>query len=337
MPIPNKQCETCNKSTLSLLLLRPSPIAKRGALVPPGSAAVASDEIAMAGLLPERLPTESRFALRLLRDGYVHVYIASPPPGVKNWLVYRVTDTADLVPDWHPSFKKPVACKDDKHNQAGMKLLNIPQAHKINELWIAYSANLWNATLRAKNQANSKAMKHVSLDGRSANTFQPTTENLKSKVLECALGKLSVNGAIDHEFPFHSMAQRVEDLADNLKKAAACHPKTKGKELAVVLSDPVGIASELNALRLRRHELVKDELAKPEIAHPFKSSNALMGLKKIMLDANHLKSYETVSPVMNRGEFENVMRVKPNPRDWPADTRWEPIEPTRENIARFGS
>ncbi|MEN3364548.1 MAG: hypothetical protein V7606_1822, partial [Burkholderiales bacterium] len=27
MPIPNKQCETCNKSTLSLLLLRPSPIA----------------------------------------------------------------------------------------------------------------------------------------------------------------------------------------------------------------------------------------------------------------------------------------------------------------------
>lgn len=90
-------CNTCNKSTLSLLLLRPSPVAKMRELTLPGAEAVASDAAVMAGLLPARLPTESRFALRLLRAGYVHVYIPIPPAGVKNWLVYRVTEQADLV------------------------------------------------------------------------------------------------------------------------------------------------------------------------------------------------------------------------------------------------
>ncbi|HVK93881.1 MAG TPA: T6SS effector BTH_I2691 family protein [Noviherbaspirillum sp.] len=312
-------CDTCNKSTLSLLLLRPSPIAKRGELVPPGTSAVISDDAATAGLLPKRLPTESRFALRLLRAGYVHVYIANPPPGMKHWLVYRVTEQADLVPESSEWFKQPtnVACTSNNHNIIGMKLLNIPQAHKISEIWIAYSANLWNDTSRSRNRANPEVMQKVALAESSPNTFQPTAANLKSKVLECALASLRISQAVDHDFTFSSMASHVDKLAEQLVRAAACHPKTKGKEMAVVLRDPIGIAAELNALRLRRHELAKKEIEKPQNAHPLNSSNALMGLKSVILDANQLDSYEQVSPLRTKAKFDS--------ETWPAGTEWQAL------------
>ena len=69
MTSPAQNCAACQKSTLSLLLLRPSPVAKVAPLKTAGSDAVSSDAAAMSGLLPAKLPTESRFALRLLRAG----------------------------------------------------------------------------------------------------------------------------------------------------------------------------------------------------------------------------------------------------------------------------
>ena len=315
-------CNTCNKSTLSLLLLRPGPIAKSGPLHPAGADAVASDAAAMSGLLPTKLPTESRFALRLLRPGYVHVYIASPPSGVKNWLVYRVTDQADLVPENNDWFAQPTAsitCSRQGHNAAGLKLLNIPQAHKISELWIAYSANLWNDALRNKNKANPQVMQKINLAGGSPNTFKPTADNLRRKVLECALTKLKINEAADHDFVFNSLATQVDSLVENLEKAAALHPKTKGKEQVVVLRDPVGIATELNELRLRRHEVATREIEKPENAHPLNSSNALLGMQKVVLDTNELDSYEQVSPLRLKANYAS--------KSWPVGTEWQPLTP----------
>ncbi len=282
-------CEICNKSTLSLLLLRPSPLAKSKELKALGSDAVISTAADTQGLLQNKLPTESRFALRLLRAGYVHVYMETPPPGAKNWQVFRVTESADLIPQSTAWFSQTTskdgkdACTTKGHNDAGIKLLNIPQAHKVKEIWIAYSANLWNDTLRNKNKVNPKAMQKISLAGGSPNTFKPTAENLKSKVLECALDMLVVDSSKQHDFPFHSQAQSLNKLADNLKNAAACHPKTTDKELAVVLRDPVGITTELNALRLRRNDIaqraISKKLAESKNVHALNSSNTLMGLK----------------------------------------------------------
>lgn len=338
-------CETCNKSGLSLLMLRASPIAKDAKLAPLGSDAVSSADAMVEGLVPARKPTESRIVLRLLRAGFVHVYIPSPPPGMKSWLVYRVTEGADLIADSNPVFvqmPQPPACSRDGHNTAGMKLLHLPQAHKLSTIWVAYSANLWSDKLKSRNAANPKAMQQISLQSRGRNAFTPTVGALRSQVLECAVASIRARGVeasatkVDQDFPFVSMAGEVQSLADNLQRAAACHPKTKGLEMAVVLRDPVGFASELNAIRLRRNELAKAEIEKPENAHPLNSSNALMGLKQVMLDANLAKSYETVSPVMSRGAFTDVMRVKPNPRGWPEGTVWEPLEISHENTARYG-
>ena len=334
----SSRCETCSKSSLSLLLLRPSVVATDTRLKPPGADQVATDAAAIAGLTPARAPSQSRYVLRLLRAGYVHLYIPAPPPGMKKWLALRVTEQADLVPEDNAWFDQPgagIVCTRSAHNALGLKVLGLPQAHKISEIWLAYSANLWNDALRAKNAADPQVMQKVSLAGGSPNTFKPSAAALQSKILECALDALRVNGAKDHDFAFTSLSGQAEELATQLERAAAFHPKTKDKELAVVLRDPVGLATELNALRLRRHELATQEIEKPQNAHPLNSSNAVLGLRQVMLDANLARSVDTVSPVMGQGAFRDIMRVQPNPRGWSAGTSWEPLN-AREDIAVHG-
>lgn len=321
-------CDACNKSVLSLLLLRPSPIANEPLLAPVGSGAVNSADGFVDGLVPERKPTESRYVLRLLRAGYVYVYIPSPPPGVRNWLVYRVRDNADLIAQTDPVFAQnplPPRCGTVGHNAMGMRLLPIPQAHKISSVWIAYSANLWSDKLKGQNAANPKVMQQVNLASCGRHEFKPTAQALKAQVLECAISSYKVSSASnpkeklpqDLDFPFESLAGKVEDLADSLTRAASCHPKTKGLELAVVLADPVGVAAELNSIRVRRKQLLDAELAKPENAHPLNSDAAVNGLKQVFLDSHSLNSFDKVSPLCTKAKFDAST--------WPAGTEWAPL------------
>lgn len=342
-------CDTCNKSALSLILLRPSPVANMRELTPPGAELVESDEAVMKGLLPARLPTESRFVLRMLRAGYVHVYIESPPAGIKNWLVYRVTKQGDLVGEKSEWFAHPAAnatCPQPRHNAMGMKLLTIPQAHKINEIWIAYSANLWNDALRNRNKANPKIMQKISLGGESPNAFKPTVANLQSKVMECRLTQLSIRQSTDHDFEFNSVASQVDRLAENLARAAACHPRTKGKELAIVLRDPVGITVELNALRLYRNAIakqeIKAELEKPEIVHAFNSSSTLLGLKSLYEDVEFAKALDKWAPLATWREYTSPQPYTPMnpvgrtvaPLRWKGGT-WEALPDERRSDSRI--
>lgn len=313
-------CDVCNKSSLSLLLLRPSPIANSPLLAAAGAQGVAADPAVLTGMLPNPAPRQSRFALRLLRAGYVHIYLPSPPPGVPNWLVYRVTEQADLVPERSELFGQvdaKVSCTRTGHIAMGLKVVSIPQAHKVSELWVAYSANLWNDKLRGKNKADPAVMQKVSLQSCGVNSFVPSADKLKAQVLECALNKLSIDGASDHDFSFNSIASSTEDLATNLKMAAAKHPKTVGKEIAVVLRDPVGIATELNALRVRRNELIKKEFAKPENFHPLNSSATVLGLKQSLVEEEDLNSFEQVTPLRTLSAFMH--------EDLPAGTVWQAL------------
>lgn len=316
---PNS-CHACQKSSLSLLLLRPSPIPKGPDLRLAGGDAIQTDAAVLTGVVPTRAPTESRFGLRLLREGYVHVYIPAPPPRVKHWQVFRVTAQADLIPESNPLFAQPgksVACNEKHHNPTGLKLLELPQAHAIKgSIWIAYSANLWNDALRKKNAGNKAAMQEIKLSGGSPNSFKPTQDALKSKVIECALERYLIGGANTHDFPFNSLASQTEKLADDLAHAAARHPQTKGHELAVVLRDPVGVATELNALRLRRNELALQEIEKPENAHPLNSSNMLLGMQQGLLDANLADSFKQVAPLKTKTAFLESRKNLPSGTEW---------------------
>ena len=97
---------------------------------------------------------------------------------------YRITEQSDIVPDSEPLFSQPganIQCSSTAHNAAGLRVLTIPQAHRINTIWIAYSANKWCDKLKAKNAANPDAMQRIDLAGGSPNTFKPTAALLKAK------------------------------------------------------------------------------------------------------------------------------------------------------------
>lgn len=340
--IQSALCEHCNKSTLSLLLLRPSPVPNYEPLKPLLSDQIASEGAHVSGLLPARLPTESRFVLRMLRSGFVHVYIPNPPPPLRSWLVFKVTDFGDLIPESHPRFgeeatpeaEKAARCKNTDHNHVGMKILNIPKAHLIPGVWMAYSSNLWNEKLRSQNQANPKVMQYVDFTGCSRNTFKPTAEALKKHVSECIVPP-SIAGSAEQSFRFNSLYGEEESLARNLQRAAACHPKTKDKELAVVLRDPVGVTVELNALRLRRHDLAKTaiqaETEIPDNAWRLKSSDQMLGLKETYFNTFYALALDTLAPVVTRHEFYGPQATNPFIGATLAPSRysereWEPLE-----------
>lgn len=340
MSTPADNCKHCQKSGLSLLLLRPSPVATLSTLQPPGASVAVADGALVNPLIPAGL-TESRPALRLLRAGYVHLYI----PSKNLWRTWRVTDNADLLEQNHPLFGAPsvsATCTRSGHNASGFKLMHIPMAHELmgQSIWLAFSANVWNDKIKARNQANRAAMVEIKLGGVAAPAFKPEAQAIKRQLLEgqvlnWRLPKLKAD--VQPPFAFTSLAKEglVEHLAQTLKDAAARHPKTAGHELAVVLPDPVGYAAELNALRLARFEMAKQDAAKPENAHPLLSLQMLDGLRQSVIDEQEARSFEVISPVMHRGAFETIMRVKPNPRGWPEGTRWEPMT-DRQDLARHG-
>lgn len=326
-----ESCTDCNKSSFSLLLLRPSPIAKsiESGLIPLGARKVATEKSLIAGLLPERQPTESRAVLRLLREGYVHIYIPKPPKGFKSqWLIYRVMHNGDIIPESNPLFKQNpyIPCSRKEHNSAGMRLLEIPNAYLLTEqtLWIAYSGNLWNENLRTKNAADKDVMQPFVIGGKDANTFQPTEKLLNKYVLECKVSVLNINGRLEHQFPFCGLVKETKALAENLRRAAASHQYTTGKETALVLRDLVGFAAELNALRERRHELATQEIEKPENTHPLNSSNAVLGLKQSLLDAALAESFEKVSPLKTRAAYEKS--------GYPSGTEWRALSPAERQV-----
>lgn len=317
-------CDDCNRSGLLLLLLRPSPVAKDHALMPPGAENVSVDENGLiSGLVPATSLSESRYALRLLRSGYVHVYIPNPPDGVANWLVYRVTDNADLIPQSNtifPQRPEPAPCSRNGHNATGMRLLPIPHAHKIDTIWVAYSANLWNDRLKEQNKENPHAMRKVELlAGASQNpgSFRPSPETLTSQVLEFALDRLTVNKAQDHDFAFVSLKGKEGDFSKQMTLAAAAHPDTKDKELAIVLGDPVGLAAELNALRLRRYELAEQYMCRPSIQHPLEVNKLIMTLKGNLVSDLEDRSLDAVAPLRRKSAYEAS--------DVAEGTEWQPL------------
>lgn len=321
-----EKCKHCQRSSLSLLLLRPSVVSKDERLAPAGGSAVAAGA-SVNGLVPARALVESRYVLRLLRKGYVHVFIPKPPKGVAAWHVHRVSENGDLVAQNNPIFINSDAprCTAAGHNNAGMKLLQIPQAHEIKTIWIAFSANLWGDGLRKRNAQNPRVMQQVTLGAEAANTFKPTAEALTSKVLECALSAYRHKGVAQDlaaaalDFAFCSLSGAVVDLASQLERAAACNPATQGKELAVVLRDPAALAAELNTIRLWRHAMGETALAAPELEQPRKVNQAILTLQQSLISKAELGGLSKIVPLIHREKYERERS------SYPAGTTWQAL------------
>lgn len=334
-----QNCKHCQKSSLSLLLLRPSPVALDPRLRPVGAAQVTADATLVTPMVPTDLK-QSKTVLRLLRAGYVHLYIPSRDTGQSPnnaWHTWRVTDEGDVLAQTHPLFAAPstsAVCKRTGHNVSGFKLIQIPDAHELmgQSIWLAFSANIWNTKLKQQNKANAQAMVEVKLGQTKAPAFKPDEASLSRQLLECTVLNYPVPMCLGPDssgqeqpnpapaFPFNSLAWNngTRHMAQTLQKAAAAHRKTLGHELAVVLPDPVGYAAELNALRLLAHQ--QGLQLKPEDQHKVQSHFALKGLADNVAD---LRSFNNVAAVVSRASFEALQKSSPQRMK---DATWEPLQ-----------
>ncbi|MDW5419256.1 T6SS effector BTH_I2691 family protein [Iodobacter sp. CM08] len=328
-------CRACEKSGLPILLVRPSVIANKADLQPPGSAKLLSHAIAQKAA-QLATPKQSRYVLRTLRRGYLYVFYETPPAGKKDgWDIYRITPEGALYSTSHPSFylAEPFSCNKSGHLHK-VRLLTIPQAHKTGKIWLAYSANLWNDTLKKANQANPKVMQCLDvkayLDSGKApdNAFVAKAESPGKFVAEYALRNVSPGKDAEPYFPFKGGIGALDQLTGHMQQLGNMHPKTKDKGLVFALHDPVAVSAELNHLRMRA--LVR----KSEVAVPYRRgvlcSGLLIGLKKCIGDDHYKKTGTTLLDGAQRriGSMNKALydKNKLNPSFRPSlkDTIWKP-------------
>ncbi|NHQ85622.1 hypothetical protein HA050_05750 [Iodobacter sp. HSC-16F04] len=328
-------CRACEKSGLPILLVRPSVIANKADLQPPGSAKLLSHAIAQKAA-QLATPKQSRYVLRTLRRGYLYVFYETPPAGKKDgWDIYRITPEGALYSASHPSFylAEPFSCKKSGHLHK-VRLLTIPQAHKTGKIWLAYSANLWNDTLKKANQANPKVMQCLDvkayLDSGKApdNAFVAKAESPGKFVAEYALSNVNPGKDADPYFPFKGEAGALDQLNGHMQQLGNMHPKTKDKGLVFALPDPVAVSAELNHLRMRA--LVRKSEYAVTYSRGVLCSGLLIGLKKCIGDDHYKKTGTTLFDGAQRriGSMNKALydKNKLNPSFRPSlkDTVWKP-------------
>ncbi|XZG71793.1 T6SS effector BTH_I2691 family protein [Chitinibacteraceae bacterium HSL-7] len=338
-------CTYCNKSELSLLLLRPSPIANEKSLQPAGLKC-SSNPAHVEGLVPT--VKMSRYGLRLLREGFVYVFI----PAQKRWLTYRVTEHGDILEEKNPAFKAATQapCQKAGHNYEGMKLLRLPDAHTLigQAIWIAYSANRWNAKVKQQNAADPKVMQKVVLGQNNPNSFKPDEKALREHVLEAGHSSLTVPKVAAPFYRFNTLLTKPKDggkpgetskntdgaakLAAQLSTAAARSGKTAGKELAIVLQDRVGVAAELNALRLARRKVY--ELAVENHAHKLNSYQTISGMRSHLFDSNQPIFQDKIAPYIRAADFDAHIAARARYNPYPAGTFFVPLTPQELRAAQ---
>lgn len=320
-------CKDCNRNTLSFLLVRPSVIPNESILPVPGAGNVTPPEALFKDLvLPAKL-TKSRYVLRLLREGFVHVYLPDLPAGQK-WQHFRVGANGDIAAETDANYKAAGSlklCSQTGHNTAGKKLLPIANAHLIGKegIWIAYSAVAWSDKVKARNAGNPEAMQFFELgQAPGAHQFRPVTASLEKNILECNISQLKLPYVNAPEFPFTSLAGITTfNLSMQMMQAAALHPNTKGKEMVLVLRDPVGLAAEVNGIRLMREQAMKAEMEKPVNVHALNSSSMLASIKQSVIDVSTVESLAKVCPLRQKERFQEELKQG----KFPAGSQWAPL------------
>ena len=253
----DKKCDYCDKRGVPILPLR-------YAAVPAGTASPVATGPAVA--LPA---SAAQYTRRLLRSGYLNVYDEARD----RWDFYFVTAQAYFfklnqipgLPQVLPS--KPFDCPDEGHREVA-SCITISDAKRATNVWLSYSDAMW--TDAVKKLHADAAYRHRHMRCVIVNSFASSADakhcfgiqEVGSKVAEYALDPESAGKALGWSpFPVDTRKARTQRLIDE------CQRLHRDKGFAVVLEDPVAIATELGVLMQRYFDnFVNDKARKRELA-----------------------------------------------------------------------
>lgn len=275
-PNPTGTCSACERTGLPILPLRL-------AVMP------VTDGLKQHGALShESIQT----ALRLLRQGYVYVLLDK-----EIWHAYQVTPEGYLrqfnpfsMPRAEP---EPLAkaCLDAGHDLRSAFINIDTAAHK--QAWIAFSQDPWpKATLdayRTGKHADGKALpadyrqrfrvinlitlKQDPTGGNQALALEHG-DDLAQHVAEYAIGTRDFGSVHD----WHPRHARLEAMQAQLRMLEKQHGLAKGVA-GLILPDPVGMAAELNSLRLSVNTMRQRWREEPTRRYAYLTSQCLLGIK----------------------------------------------------------
>ncbi|SOY61419.1 conserved membrane hypothetical protein [Cupriavidus taiwanensis] len=303
----------------------------------------------------------SKYVLRTLRKGFVHVYLGTP--GV--WQSYVVTTDGYLRlladpddPDWKVDRPMTTACKRDGHNIPA-SFITIPPGYE--KVWLAFAEDVWSSSVRATyEKAPDKRMQScqvsalASTPGKAKHAFEigQGQSGLNDLVFEYVDEEPQYTSRCSYEGGYWNDKGRQQkqkgrhwqSLHGNFPRAgqgpalakfaaSAMERRSKsgkpGKVAAFALYDAVGIVKELNG---QTHDRIQWRQAYcGAVARPLLISQAIVGLKKQIAVATS-QAIETDEKARGVGDRVTTSYVVGNPNYTPdavqtvTTTRKERIE-----------
>ncbi|RZI77799.1 MAG: hypothetical protein EOP80_03405, partial [Variovorax sp.] len=260
----SNDCKKCdNKAGLSILLVRPSAIAKDADFAPAEAARLRTHDASVQALgLP--VLEKSRHVLRMLRQGgFVYAYyVKRPLQFIKSWQAFRVQGSGALIPEsqivWADE-RADFSCslKDSHPHDVRTLCIQLPEKDpgSAGPVWIGFSMNWWDDAMRQRVQGNPSAAGMIRIDplmdlGGVKNAFKAEVGPMQQYIADFALRSfdhggtkeghnLTTNGT-EPATPFYNGAGdksygQAKGLQDVMQRQAAKHPSTKGREFVLAI------------------------------------------------------------------------------------------------------
>lgn len=341
-------CKICDhKRGLSILLVRPSAIASDAEFAPAEAERLETHEPSVKALGLPALQ-KSRYALRMLRrGGFVHIFYTKQAPHILNrWQVYRVQGNGALIPESQVAWaaKPDFACRmrESHPNDVRTVCIQFPRHGQADTgpVWIGFSMNWWDDAMRKKVEAHPGAAGMVRIDpmadlGGVPHAFKADTELIHKHVADFALRSMShggikkginfTEGGVASATPFYGGTddetyRGAARLVAVMQKQAAQHEQTRGKEFVLVVPDPVGLAADLNGIRIAREKASQQKWAStPDWVRSEACHTLLEGMRKSITLAGVIQSQEWGTAASEK-QWRSI-KDRGVPYEWTPDPR----------------
>ena len=252
-PGDQQDCQNCTRQGLAILPVRYALLPEvRGATLPVG--------FTVDG--PALAPAVASYGLRVLRQGYLYVYIETKTrsgAAEKRWDCYGVSPggrlRGPLAPAEVPGQTAEWSCgrTDGGSHATKASYITLPDAELITAVYFLFSQDPLSDETRAELAANTARMQKIDVPAWLKGPLPPATgafgvDQLKTQVLEYLESPLGAPQA-PLQVPFESRAAEADTTP--LAMTAAMKGKYAGRAMVLALHDRIGMVQE--ALHARNY------------------------------------------------------------------------------------